>query len=276
MGAGTGYLTIGQMAKLHNINRKTLLFYDQIGLFSPELTGENGYRYYAYSQCQLLEKILFLRELDVPIEDIKRQLKTARAADTLAFLRERREKNLAHIRRLKEYDKVLKRKEAELQQALARTPGRVELLELPEQKYLVSGDLPEGEDFRQFISGLLIGYGLEHLYYYSFGSILPLEDLLAGRTASRRFFASYLPEMRSLPYVLRPAGKYLTCCWQGGWDGIPTAYERIMAAAHSRNLRLCGDAFERLLIDEFGTSDPGEFLVEISALVRADCGSQIN
>lgn len=274
MGAGKDYLTIGQMAKLHNINKKTLLFYDQIGLFSPELTGENGYRYYSYSQCQLLERILFLRELDVPIEDIKHQLKTARAKDTLAFLLERREKNLAHIRRLKEYDKVLGRKEEELKQALARVPGRVELLELPEQKYLVTGDLPEGEDFRQFISSLLIEYGLEHLYYYSFGSVVAREDLLAGRMVSRRFFAAYLPEMRGLPHVLRPAGKYLACCWQGGWEGISTAYERIKSAAQSQSLRLSGDAFERLLIDEFSTSDPEEFLVEISVPVTADRASQ--
>lgn len=268
MGSEKEFLTIGQMAKLHDINKKTLLFYDQIGLFSPELTGENGYRYYTYGQCQLLEKILFLRELDVPIEDIKRQLKTARAEDTLAFLGEQRKKNLAHIRQLKEYDKVLKRKEAELREALERTPGVVELRELPERKYLVSGDLPEGEELYQFISRQLIEYGLDRPHFYSFGSVLELEDLLAGRMVSRRFFASYLPELREIPHILRPAGKYLVCCWPGGWEDIEAAYEQIKSSAHSMGLQFCGDAFEQLLIDEFSTSDPEEFLVEISVPVE--------
>ena len=268
MGAERDYLTIGQMAKLHNINKKTLLFYDQIGLFSPEHMGENGYRYYTYGQCQLLEKILFLRELDVPIEDIKHQLKTARAEDTLAFLGEQRKKNLAHIRQLKEYDKVLKRKEAELREALSRTTGMVELVDLPEQKYLVSGNLPEGENLPQFISRLLIEYGMDRPYFYSCGSVLPLEELLAGQLVSHRFFASWLPEMRGLPCTIRPSGKYLVCCWPGGGEGIEAAYEQIKSNAQGMGLRICGDAFERLLIDEFSTSEPEEFLVEISVPVE--------
>ncbi len=270
MGAGRDYLTIGQMAKLHDINRKTLLFYDQIGLFSPEFIGENGYRYYSYGQCWLLEKILFLRGLDVPIEDIKRQMNTAHAEDTLAFLGEQREKNLKHIRQLKEYDKELKRKEADLREALSCAPGAVELVERPEQKYLVTGELPEGEELYPFVSRLFIKYNLKRPYFYSFGAVLTLAELLAGQLDSRHFFASYPPEMKGLPYTLRPAGKYLVCCWQSGWDAISAAYGKIKSTARSQGLRLCGDAFERLLIDEFSTNDPGEFLVEISVPVETN------
>lgn len=43
-------LTIAQFAKLHNVNKRTLHYYDHIGLFSPAYKGENGYRYYDYSQ----------------------------------------------------------------------------------------------------------------------------------------------------------------------------------------------------------------------------------
>lgn len=270
MGAGRDYLTIGQMAKLHNINRKTLLFYDQIGLFSPEFTGENGYRYYTYGQCQLLEKILFLRRLNVSIEDIKRQMKTAHAEDTLAFLGEQRRKNLEHIRRLQKYDQILSRKEAELREALVCAPGRVELRELPEQKYLVTGALPEGGNAPWLISRAFIDHRLEHLYFYSFGSIIALGDLLAGRLVYRRFFISCPADREDTPHVLRPAGKYLVCCWPGGWEGIAEAYGKIKSRAQEMGLRLCGDAFERLLVDEFSTSDRREFLVEVSVPVETN------
>ena len=44
-------LTIGQFAALHGINKKTLMWYDEIGLFHPSLIHpENGYRYYSYYQ----------------------------------------------------------------------------------------------------------------------------------------------------------------------------------------------------------------------------------
>ena len=35
------YLTIAQFAKLHNVNKRTLHYYDKIGLFSPNYKGEN-------------------------------------------------------------------------------------------------------------------------------------------------------------------------------------------------------------------------------------------
>lgn len=65
-------LTIGQFASLHGINKKTLMWYDEIGLFAPAfISPENGYRYYNYYQSPVLETILLLRELDVPLNDIQ-------------------------------------------------------------------------------------------------------------------------------------------------------------------------------------------------------------
>ncbi len=65
-------LTIGQFAALHGINKKTLMWYDEIGLFKPaSINPENGYRYYNYHQSPILETILLLRELDVSITEIQ-------------------------------------------------------------------------------------------------------------------------------------------------------------------------------------------------------------
>ena len=41
------YLTVSQMAKLHHISRQTLIYYDHIGLFRPQITDDKGYRYYS-------------------------------------------------------------------------------------------------------------------------------------------------------------------------------------------------------------------------------------
>ena len=51
--------TIGQFAALHGINKKTLMWYDEIGLFKPAfIHEENGYRLYSYYQSTELEVIL--------------------------------------------------------------------------------------------------------------------------------------------------------------------------------------------------------------------------
>ena len=69
-------LTIGQFAAMHGINKKTLMWYDEIQLFKPAVINpENGYRYYNYHQSPVLETILLLRELDVSINEIQNFMK---------------------------------------------------------------------------------------------------------------------------------------------------------------------------------------------------------
>ena len=38
------YFTTGELSQLCKIPRKTLLYYDKLGLITPELVDENGYR----------------------------------------------------------------------------------------------------------------------------------------------------------------------------------------------------------------------------------------
>ena len=63
-------MTTAQFAKLHKVNKRTLHYYDNIGLFSPSEKGENGYRYYDVSQSIAFEYIRMLKELNMSIEEI--------------------------------------------------------------------------------------------------------------------------------------------------------------------------------------------------------------
>lgn len=59
------YFTTGEFAKICNVSKQTLFFYDNQGIFSPEFTGENGYRYYSYTQIEAFTVIVMLRDLGV-------------------------------------------------------------------------------------------------------------------------------------------------------------------------------------------------------------------
>ena len=83
-------LTIGQFAAMHGINKKTLMWYDEIGLFKPVVINpENGYRCYNYYQSPVLETILLLRELDVSINEIQDFMKNRSAASLKCLLEEK-------------------------------------------------------------------------------------------------------------------------------------------------------------------------------------------
>jgi DNA-binding transcriptional MerR regulator len=66
--------TVKQLAELASITPRTLHHYDQIGLLKPASIGENNYRYYNEQSLFRLQQILFYREMDLDLVQIKRIL----------------------------------------------------------------------------------------------------------------------------------------------------------------------------------------------------------
>jgi len=65
-------LTVKQLSKMAGVTPRTLHHYDEIGLLKPSRVGDNGYRYYGEESVLRLQQILFYRELDIPLDDIKK------------------------------------------------------------------------------------------------------------------------------------------------------------------------------------------------------------
>ncbi len=64
--------TVKQLSTLAGVTPRTLHHYDEIGLLKPSRIGDNGYRYYGEKALLRLQQILFYRELELPLEDIRR------------------------------------------------------------------------------------------------------------------------------------------------------------------------------------------------------------
>ncbi len=63
-------MKVREVADLVGISVRTLHHYDDIGLLQPEKTT-SGYRQYADEDLEILQQILFFRELDFPLKKIK-------------------------------------------------------------------------------------------------------------------------------------------------------------------------------------------------------------
>lgn len=66
--------TVHEVAKLAHTTVKTLHHYHRIGLLIPEQTTEAGYRLYGLKDLERLQQILFYKELDLPLKEIKQLL----------------------------------------------------------------------------------------------------------------------------------------------------------------------------------------------------------
>jgi DNA-binding transcriptional MerR regulator len=82
--------TVKQLSKLAGVTPRTLHHYDDIGLLKPSRIGENGYRYYGEEALLKLQQILFYRELDMPLDEI-RKIMGRRDFDLLGALQSHRE-----------------------------------------------------------------------------------------------------------------------------------------------------------------------------------------
>ena len=69
-----GAFTTGEFAALCGVTKHTLFHYDALGILSPARVGENGYRYYAPQQLEVFHVIETLRELDMPLSEIRAYL----------------------------------------------------------------------------------------------------------------------------------------------------------------------------------------------------------
>jgi DNA-binding transcriptional MerR regulator len=62
--------TIGQMVKNYGLSRSTLIYYDNIGVLSPDCRTESNYRLYSDDDVRKMERILLFRSAGLSLDSI--------------------------------------------------------------------------------------------------------------------------------------------------------------------------------------------------------------
>lgn len=64
-------MTIKKISEVSGVSARTLRYYDEIGLFSPTEKSDAGYRLYDEASLEILQQILYFREMSIPLNTIK-------------------------------------------------------------------------------------------------------------------------------------------------------------------------------------------------------------
>ena len=64
--------TVKDVSEITGVSIRTLRYYDEIGLLNPTELTKAGYRLYDNKALEKLQEIMFFRELDIPLIDIKK------------------------------------------------------------------------------------------------------------------------------------------------------------------------------------------------------------
>lgn len=241
-------LTIGQFAALHVINKKTLMWYDEIGLFNPAVVNpENGYRYYNYHQSPILETILLLRELDVSINEIQQFMKH-RSASSLAYLLEEKITDLDRtITHLKGVRKTLCNHYQNMNTLMTMDLSKISVVE-KEARCLVTVDITKETSFEKEVEMIIAEtkkYQLRRLHDASYGTMISVENLYQNNfdNYSKLFIEIPFP-IKKAGLHIQPGGTYIRAFHKGDWDKIPLKYKKIFDFARNNKLTLSGFSYE--------------------------------
>lgn len=205
-----------EFAQLVHTTRRTLIFYDEKGLFKPAITLSNGYRYYEYNQVYLFELITSLRKSGLSLNQINSLLKDKDKEKLVGILNESASK--------------LKDEIGNLQNAFAAIQQRIG--DLQESRVLLTFNHPQiltcnAEHF--FCSDMLEACAPKEMAinYTNFSKELTDNKLLISgnggfltnlklslyqeyKNASFRFIQTSFNDVAyALPHLVKPAGNYL-------------------------------------------------------------------
>lgn len=260
-------LTAGEFAKLHGINKRTVMYYDDIGLLHPIKRGENGYRFYSYLQGFTLEILLSLRELDVSIDEIKQYMKsrTPEALFNLLNLKISEAEN--KIERLTAIKQILLHKKNMLEE-YSHTNNKFSLITLPDEYFYIKKLDPDitDEDTVKAIFEYITTSQKYRLYSVSAGFMSSIENLPAND-----YFYIQADSPEPLPEKdlhIRPAGQYLRAYHTGHWLTISETYQEVIEYAEKHKLKLTGYIYETEVIDDMATKIPDNYVTQL--LIRCE------
>lgn len=239
--------TVSQFAKLHDIGKRTLHYYDEIGLFSPAVKNdENGYRYYRLSQSSLLEMILTLKNLGMSLEDIKTHMENRNSENLELLFIKQKELINNKISELKTMKKIIDSKLLQLE--LCKKAGnKIEIKHMPKKEYIVT----KVESSENGYVDAMLEHGKklteQYLFDTELGTMISAKNLLSGEFNHSEYIFSGVYKMKG-NYV-RPEGDYLVAYHFGKFYDLTDFYKNILNYCRDNSLKPIGYSYEMGLND---------------------------
>lgn len=263
------YLTISEFSRISEVSRKALIFYDNAGLFSPEYTGENGYRYYSHEQIYMISVINILKELGMPLNEIKTYMQTPSPSQAVWLLENQEHilsQKIEHLRRIQ--DMLIAKKE-KLKEGIRTDLSEIKLLHREKSPLFISDafDMEKSEISDDFWLGFYLKCKENQIAFgYPEGFLVKKEHLLSGRTTAANHIICHVGS-QTYANGFMPEGTYLTGWGQGSFNDTQPVYHRLLQYTKEHDLAITGNAYEERLIDEVGAFDKEQQIIQVSIQV---------
>ncbi len=271
---------IGEFARITGVNKRTLHYYDNEGIFCPDQLEENGYRSYSSRQIYPFFLLRMFRDMGLDLSEIKEYRRQKSPRVFQAVLEGQDEWLSQEIAKLKKMQFIVREQEKLLEMADRVVCGQVELVELPAATYLLSRPLRQLSLKGQ--KATIDKLTTEHLHYvlvnelnYGYGlsmMVSPEDFLVPGQESRPSFFCTRTEApLRQLPAELRhrrPAGIYAVTYFRGDYDETAPAYSLLRSFFKENGLQPSGCSYEEGILDERSSASIDNFLTSITVPVE--------
>ena len=266
-------LLAGEFADLCGVSKDTLLYYDKIGLFSPELVAENGYRVYSLDQVHTFDLLLILRDSHLPLKQIKKYLQSRNSQEMLDLLKKQADSLKQEMLELERLYKRLELTASKMEWGMQPVQKTPYIQQRDEKIYVIVPIRPEILNnrkqrmlaVREFLHACQMK-GLQGDYLRC--SIISRQRLLNGCYDKEFFCTSIIDypdsEKTGAMFIKRPKGTYAVIRHYGSYQEISGTYERLIDFIREQGLTVRGNAYETELMGYIGVQDAADYVVEIA------------
>lgn len=264
------YFTTGEFARILGVTKHTLFHYDEIGLFSPAIKEDNGYRYYFVWQMDMFEVIRALQKLGMPLGEIKAYIENRSPERFMKLIDEKELQIDQEIRRLRNMKNFIHNEKENIREALS-VPLDVPRLVCREEDYLLVSDVRSTEEWNLAVT-IAEHVRMQEKYQGAMGAVGSIglySDLQKG--IFDRYVKVYTKMERriSSPEITkRPGGEYVEVwCLGYEWD-LEKPYQLISAFAQQQGVELGDLWYEDLILDELTVRSYEDYVVRFMTQVK--------
>ena len=267
------YFSTGEFAKLCNVNKKTLFYYDEIGLFKPEIVKENGYRYYSVYQLEVFDIIHTLRDLGVPLKQIKSFIDERNPKSVVKFFEYKTGEIENEIKQLIRKQEIMSNKIKIIKEA-EKIRDNIDNLSIEEQdeEYLVlSKNIDKSKfpyDSEVYANHLNYCYNQDLYIGYPLGFIKTIDDLYSENDYAYTYYYTKVNKNDGENIIKKPKGKYLVGYLNGSYIDIPGLYKKMLDYVKTHNLELIGHSYEEELINLIAVKDMNDYIIKVSMKIK--------
>ncbi|MCB2311389.1 MerR family transcriptional regulator [Clostridium tagluense] len=263
---------IGELAKLFNISTDTLRHYDKIDLLKPNCDVENKYRFYSVRNFFKLSRILFFKNLDISLNDIKKYMNNKNTNNLMTLLKNKEEEIDVKINKLVNLKNKINTK-LELLGNIKHELNIVKIKRLPQRigvvldikdsknEYELKECVKKNEKYLKLSSWLIEG----QIY-----TSLSRENMTSGNFNKFKYFIEILSteNIIELDLITIPENEFAYVVFLGPYKDIENHYTVLIEWIEENGYEILGDSIEKNIVDYDFSDSENEYISEIQIPIR--------